>query len=106
MGRFFYVKNCERGPRQGPPPVVGSGATASLLSVPLFFASMLSTASLLLAAFLKVAFPILALIALIDLATMSRPRRVRLLRRQGMTWAAIAARFSVSPSTVRRWSLA
>lgn len=67
---------------------------------------MLSTASLLLAALLKVAFPILALIALIDLATMSRPRRVRLLRRQGMTWAAIAARFSVSPSTVRRWSLA
>ena len=48
-------------------------STASLLSVSLFFASMLSTASLLIAAFLKVAFPILALIALIDLATMSRP---------------------------------
>jgi len=81
-------------------------STASLLSVSLFFASMLSTASLLIAAFLKVAFPILALIALIDLATMSRPRRVRLLRRQGMTWAAIASRFNVSPSTVRRWSFA
>jgi len=79
---------------------------ASLLSVPLFFASMLSTASLLLAAFLKAALPILALIALIDLATMSRPRRVRLLRRQGLTWQQIAARFSVSPSTVRRWSFA
>jgi len=67
---------------------------------------MISAASLLLAALLKVAFPLIALIALIDLATMSRPRRVRLLRRQGMTWAAIAARFGVSPSTVRRWSFA
>ena len=68
---------------------------------------MLSTASLLLAALLKVAFPVLALIALIDLATMSRPRRVRLLRRQGMTWAAIAARYGVkSASTPRRWAAA
>ena len=67
---------------------------------------MISTASLLLAALFKAALPILALIALIDLATMSRPRRVRMLRRSGHTWAAIAARFSVSPSTVRRWSLA
>jgi DNA invertase Pin-like site-specific DNA recombinase len=67
---------------------------------------MVSVASLLIAALFKVALPLIALIALIDLATMSRPRRVRLLRRQGMTWAAIAARFSVSPSTVRRWSFA
>ena len=79
---------------------------ASLPSVPLFFASMISTVSLLIAALFKAALPLIALIALIDLATMSRPRRVRLLRRQGMTWSAIAARFSVSPSTVRRWSFA
>lgn len=67
---------------------------------------MISAASLLIAALFKVALPLIALIALIDLATMSRPRRVRLFRRQGMTWAAIAARFGVSPSTARRWSFA
>ena len=68
---------------------------------------MLSTASLLLAAFLKVAFPLLALIALIDLATMSRPRRVRLLKRQGLTWQQIADRYGVkSPSTPARWAAA
>jgi hypothetical protein len=62
--------------------------------------------SLLLAAIFKVAFPLLCIIALIDVLTMSRPRRVRMLRRQGLTWAVIASRFNVSPSTVRRWSLA
>ena len=68
---------------------------------------MLSTASLLLAALLKVAVPILALIALIDLATMSRPRRVRLLKRQGLTWQQIADRYGVkSASTPRRWAAA
>ena len=84
----------------------GHDAVARVAPAPLFFASMISAASLLIAALFKVALPLIALIALIDLATMSRPRRVRLLRRQGMTWAAIAARFSVSPSTVRRWSFA
>ena len=68
---------------------------------------MISTASLLLAALFKVALPILALIALIDLATMSRPRRVRMLRRSGHTWKAIAARYGVkSPNTPKAWSLA
>jgi DNA invertase Pin-like site-specific DNA recombinase len=62
--------------------------------------------SLLIAAIFKVALPFLCIIALIDLATMSRSRRVRMLRRNGHTWATIAARFNVSPSTVRRWSLA
>lgn len=57
-------------------------------------------------AIFKVAFPLICIVALLDLLTMSRPRRVRMLRRQGHTWATIAARFSVSPSTVRRWSLA
>ena len=68
---------------------------------------MLSTASLLLAALFKAALPILALIALIDLATMSRSRRVRLLKRQGLTWQQIADRYGVkSASTPRRWSAA
>jgi hypothetical protein len=62
--------------------------------------------SLLIAAIFKVALPFLCIIALVDLLTMSRPRRVRMLRRQGHTWATIAARFNVSPSTARRWSLA
>jgi DNA invertase Pin-like site-specific DNA recombinase len=62
--------------------------------------------SLLIAAIFKVALPFLCIIALVDLLTMSRPRRVRMLRRQGHTWATIAARFNVSPSTVRRWSFA
>lgn len=61
--------------------------------------------SLSLAAIFKVAFPLLCLIAVLDLLTMSRPRRVRLLRRQGLTWAAIASRFNCSPSTARRWAL-
>ena len=62
--------------------------------------------STILLAIFKVAFPLLCIIALVDLLTMSRPRRVRMLRRQGLTWAAIASRFNVSPSTVRRWSFA
>lgn len=61
--------------------------------------------SLLLAAIFKVAFPFLCIIALVDLLTMSRPRRVRMLRRQGLTWAQVASRFNCSPSTARRWAL-
>ena len=68
---------------------------------------MISAASLLLAALFKVALPLIALAALIDLATMSRPRRVRLLRRQGLTWQQIADRYGVkSASTPRRWAAA
>jgi hypothetical protein len=85
----------------------GGDAVARVAPVPSFFASMLSTASLLLAALFKVALPVLALIALIDLATMSRPRRVRLLRRQGLTWRQIADRYGVkSASTPARWAAA
>ena len=66
--------------------------------------SMIST--FLLAVF-KAAFPLLCIIALVDLLTMSRPRRVRMLRRQGLTWQQIANRYGVkSASTPRRWSLA
>lgn len=68
---------------------------------------MISAASLLLVAFFKVALPLIALIALIDLFTMSRPRRVRLLRRQGLTWQQIADRYGVkSASTPARWAAA
>lgn len=59
-----------------------------------------------LVAVFKAAFPLLCIVALFDLLTMSRPRRVRMLRRQGLTWAAIASRFNCSPSTARRWALA
>ena len=45
--------------------------------------------------------PLLLLIALIDLATMSQSRRVRLLRRSGMTQAAIADRLRISRYRVR-----
>ena len=66
-----------------------------------------SMTSLLLAAIFKVAFPLLCIIALVDLLTMSRPRRVRMLHRQGLTWQQIADRYGVkSASTPRRWSLA
>lgn len=61
--------------------------------------------STLLLAIFKVALPFLCIIALVDLLTMSRPRRVRMLRRQGHTWATIAARYNCSQSTARRWSL-
>jgi hypothetical protein len=58
-------------------------------------------------AIFKVAFPLLCLVALFDLLTMSRPRRVRMLHRQGLTWQQIADRYGVkSASTPRRWSLA
>ena len=67
---------------------------------------MISTLSLLAAFLLKVCLPLLV-VALIDLATMSRARRVRMLRRSGHTWKAIAARYGVkSPNTPKAWSLA
>ena len=45
-------------------------------------------------------FPVLLLLW----ATESRSTRIARLRRNGATWAAIAARYGVSPTTVRRWS--
>ena len=63
--------------------------------------------SLLLAALLKVALPFLCIVALVDLLTMSRPRRVRMLRRQGLTWQQIADRYGVkSASTPAKWAKA
>ena len=48
---------------------------------------------------------LLPLIVLWNL-TESKGAKVRRARNSGMTWKAIAARYSVSPTTVRRWSLA
>ena len=45
--------------------------------------------------------PLLLLVAVVDLLTMSQPRRVRMLRRSGMTQAAIAERLGVSRYRVR-----
>ena len=68
---------------------------------------MISTLSLLAAFLLKVCLPLLVVVALIDLATMSRARRVRMLRRSGHTWKAIAARYGVkSPNTPKAWARA
>ena len=46
--------------------------------------------------------PLLLIIALIDLATMSQARRVRMLRRCGMTQSAIADRLQISRYRVRQ----
>ena len=62
--------------------------------------------SFIFAAVFKVALPLLFIVAIVDLLTMSKARRVRMHRRSGQTWAAIAQRFSVSPSTVKRWATA
>ena len=45
--------------------------------------------------------PLLLLVAVVDLLTMSQSRRVRMLRRSGMTQAAIADRLGVSRYRVR-----
>jgi len=63
--------------------------------------------SLLFAAIFKVALPLLFIVAIVDLLTMSRKRKILLMRRSGKTWQQIATHFKVkSPSTVRRWSMA
>jgi hypothetical protein len=36
--------------------------------------------------------------------TESKATKIRRARRSGFTWAAIANRYAVSPSTVRRWA--
>lgn len=45
--------------------------------------------------------PLLLLIALIDLATMSQSRKVRMLRSQGLSQRAIADRLSITRYRVR-----
>ena len=58
--------------------------------------------SLLFAFLFKALLPALLLVALVDWLTMSRDRKARTLRRQGLTYAKIAARLSCSPTTARR----
>ena len=57
--------------------------------------------SLSLAAIFKVAFLFLAIIAAVDLLTMSQPRRVRMLSRSGLSERAIASRLSITRHRVR-----
>jgi hypothetical protein len=54
-----------------------------------------------LAAIFKVAFLLLAVVAVVDLLTMSQPRRVRMLSRSGLSQRAIASRLNVSRYRVR-----
>ena len=46
--------------------------------------------------------PLLLIVALIDVLTMSQTRRVRLLRRAGLTQSAIADRLQISRYRVRQ----
>jgi hypothetical protein len=50
--------------------------------------------------------PLILVIGVISWATESRPNRIRRMRQQGSTWATIATRYGVSPTTVRRWAAA
>ena len=61
--------------------------------------------SLLFAFLFKALLPALLLVALIDWLTMSRDRKAKTLRRQGLTFAKIASRLGCSPSTARRLCL-
>jgi hypothetical protein len=58
--------------------------------------------SLSLAAIFKVAFLLLAVVALIDLLTMSQDRRVRVLSRCGHSQRSIAARLQITRYRVRQ----
>ena len=58
--------------------------------------------SLSLAAIFKVAFFLLAIIAVIDLLTMSQPRRVRMLNRCGHSQRRIASRLGITRHRVRQ----
>ena len=50
--------------------------------------------------------PLVAVLGAIFWATESRYTRIQRLRRSGATWAAIATRYGVSATTVRRWASA
>ena len=54
-----------------------------------------------LAAIFKVAFLLLAVVAVVDLLTMSQPRRVRMLSRRGLSQRAIASRLGITRHRVR-----
>jgi hypothetical protein len=55
-----------------------------------------------LAAIFKVAFLLLAVVAVVDLLTMSQPRRVRMLSRAGHSQRRIASRLNVTRYRVRQ----
>ena len=57
--------------------------------------------SLSLAAIFKVAFFLLAIVAAVDLLTMSQDRRVRMLSRSGLSQRAIASRLGITRHRVR-----
>ena len=57
--------------------------------------------SLSLAAIFKVAFLLFAVVAVVDLLTMSQPRRVRMLARSGLSQRAIASRLGITRHRVR-----
>ena len=61
--------------------------------------------SFLFAFIFKAFLPAILLVALVDWLTMSRNRKAKTLRRQGLTYAKIAARLSCSPTTARRLCL-
>ena len=54
-----------------------------------------------LAAIFKVAFLFLAIVAVVDLLTMSQPRRVRMLSRAGHSQRSIASRLQITRYRVR-----
>lgn len=58
--------------------------------------------SLSLAAIFKVALLLLAIVAVVDLLTMSQPRRVRMLSRAGHSQRAIASRLQITRYRVRQ----
>ena len=58
--------------------------------------------SLSLAAVFKVAFLLLAIVAVVDLLTMSQDRRVRMLSRCGHSQRSIAARLQITRYRVRQ----
>jgi DNA-binding transcriptional regulator LsrR (DeoR family) len=57
--------------------------------------------SLSLAAIFKVAFFLLAIVAVVDLLTMSQNRRIRRLSRRGLSQRAIASRLGITRYRVR-----
>lgn len=57
--------------------------------------------SLSLAAIFKVAFFLLAIVAVLDLLTMSQNRRIRRLSRRGLSQRAIASRLGITRYRVR-----
>jgi len=73
-----------------------------LVSLPLAADPMFS---LLFAFLFKALLPAIVLVALVDWLTMSRDRKARTLRRQGLTYPKIASRLGCSPTTARRLCL-